>query len=150
MENFLTAAKLHVHAKRFMDAYSAAMQPLSREFAIPQTAAEILLFLANNPENSTAKEICAMRHLKPGIVSLHVDTLVTLGFLERKSVPGDRRKLHLEPTEKASSIIARGRQMQERFAQTLAQGLSPEELSCFARCMETISQNLERAATGME
>lgn len=30
MENFLTAAKLHVHAKRFMDAYSAAMQPLSR------------------------------------------------------------------------------------------------------------------------
>lgn len=150
MENFLTAAKLHVHAKRFMDAYSAAMQPLSRESAIPQTAAEILLFLANNPENRTAKDICTMRRLKPGIVSLHVDTLVTLGFLERKSVPGDRRKLHLEPTEKASSIIARGRQMQERFAQTLAQGLSPEELSCFARCMETISQNLERAATGME
>ena len=150
MENFLTAAKLHVHAKRFMDAYSAAMQPLSREFAIPQTAAEILLFLANNPENRTAKDICTMRQLKPGIVSLHVDTLVTLGFLERKSVPGDRRKLHLEPTEKASSIIARGKQMQERFAQTLAQGLSPEELSCFARCMETISQNLERAATGME
>ena len=150
MENFLTAAKLHVHAKRFMDAYSAAMRPLSREFAIPQTAAEILLFLANNPENRTAKDICTMRRLKPGIVSLHVDTLVTLGFLERKSVPGDRRKLHLEPTEKASSIIARGRQMQERFAQTLAQGLSPEELSCFARCMETISQNLERAATGME
>ena len=150
MENFLTAAKLHVHAKRFMDAYSAAMQPLSREFAIPQTAAEILLFLANNPENRTAKDICTMRRLKPGIVSLHVDTLVTLGFLERKSVPGDLRKLHLEPTEKASSIIARGRQMQERFAQTLAQGLSPEELSCFARCMETISQNLERSATGME
>ena len=150
MENFLTAAKLHVHAKRFMDAYSAAMQPLSREFAIPQTAAEILLFLANNPENRTAKDICTMRRLKPGIVSLHVDTLVTLGFLERKSFPGDRRKLRLEPTEKASSIIARGRQMQERFAQTLAQGLSPEELSCFARCMETISQNLERAATGTE
>ena len=150
MENFLTAAKLHVHAKRFMDAYSAAMQPLSREFAIPQTAAEILLFLANNPENRTAKDICAMRRLKPGIVSLHVDTLVTLGFLECKSVPGDRRKLRLEPTEKASSIIARGRQMQEHFAQTLAQGLSAEELSCFARCMETISQNLERAATGME
>ena len=55
MENFLTAAKLHVHAKRFMDAYSAAMQPLSREFAIPQTAAEILLFLANNPENRIKK-----------------------------------------------------------------------------------------------
>lgn len=87
MENFLTAAKLHVHAKRFMDAYSAAMQPLSREFAIPQTAAEILLFLANNPENRTAKDICTMRRLKPGIVSLHVDTLVTLGFSSAKASP---------------------------------------------------------------
>lgn len=146
MENFPAAAKLHLHAKRFTDAYSAAMQPLSREFAIPQTAAEILLFLANNPENSTAKDVCAMRHLKPGIVSLHVDTLVTLGLLERRSVPGDRRKLRLVPTEKAAPIIARGRAMQERFAQTLAQGLSEDDLACFSRCMETISQNLERAA----
>ena len=146
MENFLTAAKLHVHAKRFMDAYSAAMQPLSREFALPQTAAEILLFLANNPENRTAKDICTMRRLKPGIVSLHVDTLVTLGLLERKTVPGDRRKLRLVPTEKAAPIIAQGKAMQESFAQTLAQGLGEDELSVFARCMETISQNLERAA----
>ena len=146
MEYFPTAARLHAHAKRFMDAYSAAMQPLSREFAIPQTAADILLFLANNPENSTAKDICAMRHLKPGIVSLHVDTLVTLGLLERKTVPGDRRKLRLVPTQKAAPILARGRAMQESFAQTLAQGLSPEDLQCFSRCMETISQNLELAA----
>ena len=146
MEYFPTAARLHAHAKRFMDAYSAAMQPLSREFAIPQTAADILLFLANNPENSTAKDICAMRHLKPGIVSLHVDTLVTLGLLERKTVPGDRRKLRLVPTQKAAPILARGRAMQEGFAQTLAQGLSAEDLQCFSRCMETISRNLELVA----
>ena len=50
------------------------------------------------------------------------------------------------PTEKAGPIIARGRAMQESFAKTLAQGLGEEELACFARCMETISQNLERAA----
>ena len=146
MESFPTAARMHAYAKRFMDAYSAAMQPLSREFTLPPMAAEILLFLANNPENSTAKDICAMRHLKPGIVSLHVDTLATLGLLERKSVPGDRRKLRLVPTEKAAPIIARGRSMQEAFAQTLAQGLNDEDLACFSRCIETISQNLERAA----
>lgn len=90
MENFLTAAKLHTHAKRFMDAYSAAMQPLSREFAIPQTAAEILLFLANNPENSTAKEICAMRHLKPGIgvaARRHAGDAWTFGAKKRSRRP---------------------------------------------------------------
>ncbi|MFQ8767004.1 MAG: hypothetical protein ACLR8U_11260 [Oscillospiraceae bacterium] len=66
--------------------------------------------------------------------------------MERKSVPGDRRKLRLVPTEKAGPIIARGRAMQEAFAKTLSEGLREEELACFARCMETISQNLERAA----
>ena len=146
MEHFPTATRLQAQAKRFMDAYEAAMQPLSRAFSIPQTAAEILLFLANNPENSTAKDICALRRFKPGIVSLHVDTLVTLGLLERRAVPGDRRKLRLVPTEKAQPIIARGRAMQESFAQTLAQGLKEDELATFARCMETILQNLERAA----
>ena len=146
MDHFPTAARLQAQAKRLMDAYEAAMQPLSRAFSIPQTAAEILLFLANNPENSTAKDICALRRFKPGIVSLHVDTLVTLGLLERRAVPGDRRKLRLVPTEKAKPIIAQGRAMQETFAQTLAQGLSENELAAFARCMETISQNLERAA----
>lgn len=146
MDHFPTATQLHSQAKRFMDAYETAMQPLSRDFSIPQTAAEILLFLANNPENSTAKDICALRRFKPGIVSLHVDTLVTLGLLERKAVPGDRRKLRLVPTQKAAPIIARGRAMQASFAQTLRQGLSEDELAIFARCMETISQNLERAA----
>ena len=144
------AYQVYTGARQLLEGYAAAMQPLCRREGLAPNGVDILLFLANNPENSTAKDICTMRQLKPGIVSLHVDTLVTLGFLERKSVPGDRRKLRLEPTEKASSIIARGRQMQERFAQTLAQGLSAEELSCFARCMETISQNLERAATGTE
>lgn len=146
MESFPTAGRLHVEVKRFLDAYNAAMLPLSREFSIPQTAAEILLFLANNPENCTAKEICALRHLKPGIVSLHVDTLVTLGLLERQSVPGDRRKLRLVPTQKAQPLIVRGREMQEEFAKTLAQGLGPDDLACFMRCLETISQNLEYAA----
>ena len=145
MDHFPTATQLQSQAKRFMDAYETAMQPLSRDFSIPQTAAEILLFLANNPENSTAKDICALRRFKPGIVSLHVDTLVTLGLLERKAVPGDRRKLRLVPTEKAAPIIAQGRAMQESFAQTLTQGLRENELAIFARCMETISQNLERA-----
>lgn len=145
MDHFPTATQLQSQAKRFMDAYETAMQPLSRDFSIPQTAAEILLFLANNPENRTAKDICALRRFKPGIVSLHVDTLVTLGLLERKAVPGDRRKLRLVPTEKAAPIIAQGRAMQESFAQTLTQGLRENELAIFARCMETISQNLERA-----
>ena len=74
-------------------------------------------------------------------------------FVEREAAPYNEAAVQAAKARKAAHggcPGARIRQMQERFAQTLAQGLSPEELSCFARCMETISQNLERAATGME
>lgn len=148
MDYFLTAAALHGQAKRFMDAYSVWMQPLSRELSLAQTALDILLFLANNPENRTAKEICAMRHLKPGIVSLHVDALVNLKFLAREPVPGDRRKLRLVPTEEAEPIIAKGRAMQASFAEMISAGLREDELENFTRCLAVISQNLERAASG--
>lgn len=87
MENFLTAARLHIHASVSMDAYSAAMQPLSREFVIPQTAAEILLFLANNPENRTAKDICTMRRLKPALSRCTSIRSSRWGFSSAKASP---------------------------------------------------------------
>lgn len=150
MENFLTAAKLHVHAKRFMDAYSSRCSRSSAEFATRRRRLRFCCFSRTTRKTAPQRTSAPCGGSSPALSRCTSTRLVTLGFLERKSVPGDRRKLHLEPTEKASSIIARGRQMQERFAQTLAPGAEPEELSCFARCMETISQNLERAATGME
>lgn len=52
---------------------------------------DILLFLANNPEHNTAKDICRMRGHKSGIVSVHVERLVNDGLLERQEMPGDRR-----------------------------------------------------------
>ncbi len=150
MNHFLTASQLHAQSRRFLDAYSTWMQPLSRELSLAQTALDILLFLANNPENQTARDICAMRHLKPGIVSLHVETLVCQRLLAREPVPGDRRKLRLVPTEQAEPIIAKGRAMQASFAEMISAGLREDELESFTRCLAVISQNLERAASGAE
>ena len=80
----LTASKVHTGARRFREAYSAFMAPLSQELGMAQTALDILLFLANNPGMDTARDICAYMHLKPGIVSFHVDNLVREGLLERR------------------------------------------------------------------
>lgn len=146
MDHFLTASRLHAQARSFLDAYNAWMQPFARELSLSQTALDILLFLANNPENQTARDICAMRHLKPGIVSLHVETLVSQGLLARQSVPGDRRKMRLVPSEKAAPILENGRAMQERFAEMITAGLAEAELESFTRCLDVIAQNLARAA----
>ena len=85
-------------------------------------ALDILLFIANNPDKSTARDVCQFRGMKPGIVSFHVDRLAAAGLLERRPVPGDRRKTQLVCTEAAADTIRRGRELQKRFAEALLSG----------------------------
>ena len=40
------------------------------------------LFLANNPDYKTARDIVEVRHIKANLVSMNVDKLVQEGYLE--------------------------------------------------------------------
>ena len=146
-EPLLTASAMFANAARFADAYHAALSPLCAETGLPPAAADILLFLANNPGCETAGAICRMRGLKPAIVSFHIDRLVSEGFLLRQSVPGDRRKTALVLTEKAESVVERGRRLQKAFADRLIDGLSEEDLADFRRCVAAFDRNIERIRT---
>ena len=143
----LTAPAMFANAARFMDAYHTVLAPLCEQTQLPPAAVDILLFLANNPEHDTAAAVCRMRGLKPGIVSFHVDRLVTEGYLLRQSVPGDRRKTSLVCTEKAAPVIEQGRALQRAFARQLADGLSEEDLEQFRRCIAAFDRNIERIRT---
>ena len=72
-------------AEKLSKAYSETCKPLCHELNIPQTAFDILLFLANNPEYKTARDIVEIRKIKANLVSVNVDKLVNEGYLERKS-----------------------------------------------------------------
>ena len=74
-----------------------------------------------------------VRHIKANLVSVNVDKLVQEGFLERRPVPGDRRKTELACTEKAQSIIEQGRRMQDDFIRRLMAGLEEENSRYFLK-----------------
>ena len=128
-----------IHA--FSEAYSAACKPICKELGMPQMAFDILMFLSNNPDHCTAKDISRLRGFKENIISVNVNKLVNEGYLRRQEDKEDRRKVRLFCTEKASSIIQRGRELQERFIQHMLEGLTPEELQIHRHCLETIAQN---------
>ena len=77
-------------AHKFARAYAAACKPLCRELKLPQTAFDILMFLANNPGYRTAGDIVEVRRIKANLVSVNVDKLVREGYLRRETVEGDR------------------------------------------------------------
>ena len=118
-------------------AYSALCHSLCRELNLPQTAFDILLFLANNPECDTASDIVELRKIKANLVSVNVNRLVEEG------VPGDRRKTRLLCTKQAQPIIDKGRALQAQFAARLLSGMSARQRQAFADAAAVINHNLD-------
>ena len=124
----MTPAQLYAHLTKIRDAYTAAMQPMSASLDMPPVATVILMFLANNPECDTAKDVCACLSMKPALVSFHVENLVQAGYLERGKAAGDRRE--------------QGRALQKAFLTRLTQGLSEDELKTCLHCLSVFGENI--------
>ena len=144
----MAASKMYGHANSFLEAYYTVMQPLCRETGLAPLAVDILMFVANNPERATARDICRFRGFKPGIVSFHVDRLAGEGLVARQDVPGDRRKTRLVCTAAAAPIIDKGRKLQEEFAGRILAGLTEQQLENFHTCLTAIDRNVDSIRNG--
>lgn len=134
--------------KKFMAAYKAAQKKVCKAWNVPEVSLDILLFLANNPEYTTARDIVEVRSIKANLVSQHVDRMVREGYLCRKEVQGDRRKRDLSLTEKAMPIVEAGRKMQTDFFETLFHGVSEGEKQAFFETMDRMSRNMDKILKG--
>ena len=129
-------------------AYTAICKPLCQTLKLPQTAFDILLFLANNPAYQTAADIVEVRKIKANLVSVNVDKLVRDGYLTREPMPGDRRKTRLLCTEKAQPIILQGRQLQTAFLQRLFAHTDQQMQDAFLKTISIMDKNLNGLLEG--
>lgn len=125
-------------------AYSVICKPLCQEMKLPQTAFDILMFLSNNPQYKTARDIVEVRKIKANLVSINVDKLVKEGYLERREVAGDRRKTELVCTSQADSIIEKGRLVQKDFKDTLFNNMDNSMKEILFKGIEIMEDNLDR------
>ena len=131
-------------AEKISRTYSDECRPLCHALKLPQTAFDILMFLANNPEYKTARDIVEIRKIKANLVSVNVDKLVNEGYLERKSVEGDRRKVHLICTEKSKEIIQEGQKLQQSFVEKLFEGMNEETRKALQKGIAHVDANIEK------
>ena len=129
-------------------AYTAVCKPLCQTLKLPQTAFDILLFLANNPAYQTAADIVEVRKIKANLVSVNVDKLVRDGYLTREPMPGDRRKTKLLCTEKAQPVIMQGRQLQSAFLQRLFAHTDQQMQDAFLKTIAIMGKNLNELLEG--
>ena len=124
-------------------AYRKICKPLCSEVGLAQTAFDILMFLGNNPECNTARDIVEIRHIKANLVSVHVERLVEEGYLLRRPVKADRRKTELICTQRTLPIIERGRLLQKTFIERLLAGMDEAARQAFASALYGIEQNID-------
>ena len=129
-------------------AYSAVCKPLCQKLHLPQTAFDILMFLANNPDYSTAGDIVNIRKIKANLVSVNVERLANEGYIERTAIEGDRRKIRLSLTEKALPTVERGRQLQQAFFDVLFENTTDEMKKNFTETVKIIDRNLDGILKG--
>ena len=129
-------------------AYTAVCKPLCQTLKLPQTAFDILLFLANNPAYQTAADIVEVRKIKANLVSVNVDKLVRDGYLTREPMLGDRRKTRLLCTEKAQPVIMQGRQLQSAFLQRLFAHTDQQMQDAFLKTISIMNKNLNELLEG--
>ena len=124
-----------------LNAYNKMCEPILHEFDIPQVSFDILMFLNNNPDLCTAQQISEFRNIKKNLVSVHVEKLVTAGYLQRGTVAGDRRKVLLSCTEKAQPILTAGLEMQQDFNQKLTLDIPQKYMNIFKEITDSMAVN---------
>ena len=130
-------------AQKLSLAYESQCKQLCRQWKLTQTALDVLLFLANNPEYDTARDIVEIRKIKANLVSVNVNRLVEQGYLERQTVAGDRRKIRLVLTAAAQPIIRAGQENQAAFGAVLFRNVSAADQAAFDRTVAEMGKNLD-------
>ncbi|MDD6189064.1 MAG: MarR family transcriptional regulator [Clostridiales bacterium] len=132
-------------SKSLSKLYHQLFKPLLERYDITQLEADILMFLANNPSQDTARDIVEKRHLSKSHVSVGVDNLVRRGYLERSCHNGNRKTIYLNLLPPADEVVAAGRDIQHQYAQCLLRGFGKEEISYLAEMLDRIADNVELA-----
>ena len=134
--------------RKLLEVYNDACKPLCKELKLPQTAFDILMFLANNPQYQTARDIVKVRNIKANLVSINIDKLVKEGYLRREAIEGDRRKTKLICTKKAQPVIKEGQKLQQEFVDKLFKNTIKEDKEIFIHVMQTMDKNLDDILKG--
>ncbi|MCR4725404.1 MAG: MarR family transcriptional regulator [Clostridia bacterium] len=126
----------------FSELYERRMAPVSSSFHLTAIELSILLFLANNPNYDTAKDIVDKRHLTKSHVSISLRDLEERGLIRKERRNGDNRKVHLVLLSSSDDIIREGQKAQSAFLSAVTTGLSASDMEQFQSYIDRMNENV--------
>ena len=131
-------------ALRAQKSYNRLMEPVCRKWNLTHNELDVLLFLANNPQQDRAVDIVRGRGMSKGHVSMSLGSLEERGLVTRREDAADRRTVHLALTQAAGEIVEDGRQVQRQFVARLNRGVTPEESETVWAVTQKMAENIRQ------
>ena len=124
--------------------YAERFVPMVERTGLTMNEIHELLFLANNPDCDTARDVVMLRGLSKSQVSQAVEAMVNKGVLLRRADDEDRRVVHLAITEAGVSLAKEAQSIQADCGAQLLDGITAEELAVLRRAVEQMMANGNR------
>ena len=132
----ITHTRLLQFYQNFGKFYTWQFTPLLERTGLSMREMNVLLFLANNPQYDTARDVTEFRGLSKSQVSQAVELLVAEGLVSRTPDSSDRRVVHLSLTEEAGPLAR-----QNSCAARLLSGFGPKESDQLLTFLERVLEN---------
>ena len=132
-----------VRTSLFRRYYENSFQDLLEKFGLTRLEAVILIFLHNNPDFNTARDIVELRGLSKSNVSTALEALRLHQYLTVRPDPDSRRVRRIFLREEKRDVVeALARRQQETLGR-LTDGFSPEELAEMQRFLDRMEENIK-------
>lgn len=116
---------------------------LSQKYGVRNVELEILLFLYHSPCGDTAKDIVEEKNLSKAHISKSVDNLRAKGFVILTEDENDRRKRHIELTQKAEEAAKEMLEIHNECKRIIMRYVTEEEKEVMNRVMEKMLASLD-------
>ena len=132
-----------VRTSLFRRYYENSFQDLLEKFGLTRLEAVILIFLHNNPDFNTARDIVELRGFSKSNVSTALEALRLRQYLTVRPDPDSRRVRRIFLREEKRDVVeALARRQQETLGR-LTDGFSPEELAEMQRFLDRMEENIK-------
>lgn len=133
-ENLYVSRELH----------SVLFHPVCMKYDLTPAELIVLLFLANNREYDTAKDMVHKLKIAKSHVSVSVRRLEERGYLKGCYAGQNHRTIHLQLCDAAESVVTDARCAQQQFLSVSAQGFSEKELDDFRKYLQRVTDNVNQ------